>query len=203
MSGTIIINTEEFKSNDNGSNSIVTKIAFINPRGFGTISEQGPHIGLAYLAASCQQSGHDVRVLALNNVENPDEDAVISDLACWGADIIGFTVTSFCVAHAIQMASKVRLAIPKAKIIAGGIHPTMSLKRFLNENHLLFDVIVLGEGDLTILEVIDCMDMNKPLSKVHGIAFIKDNDVLITPPKKNKKIDKLPFPHTRFLNQIC
>ncbi|MFA6185730.1 MAG: radical SAM protein [Phycisphaerae bacterium] len=171
------------------------KIAFINPIGFGTMSEQGAHIGLAYIAASCQQAGHDVRVIALNNVKNPDENVVISDLACWGADIIGFTVNSFSVAHAIQMASKIRLAMPKTKIIAGGIHPTVSLKRFLNENHLLFDVIVLGEGDFTILEVIDCMDMNKPLSIVHGIAFIKDNDVFITPPRKRiKEIDKLPFP---------
>ena len=162
----------------------MAKIAFINPAGFGTISERGPHIGLAYLAASCRQYGCEVRVIALNNIEKPDENSIISDLACWGAEFIGFTVTSFSVDCTIQLASKIRQAIPKVKIIAGGIHPTICLDRFLKENQSLFDVIVLGEGDFTILEVIDCMDTNKPLSQISGIAFIKENNVLMTPPKK-------------------
>jgi len=77
--------------------------------------------------------------------------------------------------------------------VAGGQH-------FVEENvsHALrngVDVVVLGEGERTIAELLECFDRGGDLSDIRGIAFISGNEVVITAPREPvADFDELPIP---------
>jgi len=80
-----------------------------------------------------------------------------------------------------------------ARTIAGGQH-------FVEENiaqplHNGVDVVVIGEGEKTIAELLACFDADGDLSAVKGIAFLKDGKVVRTPERELlTDFDELPIP---------
>jgi len=77
--------------------------------------------------------------------------------------------------------------------IAGGSH-------FVEENleeALLsgLDYLVIGEGEITIKELIWALEGGQDVSKVKGIAFLKKGRMILTPPREPLvDFDNLPFP---------
>ncbi len=80
-----------------------------------------------------------------------------------------------------------------AHTVAGGHH-------FVEENveealHNGIDVVVLGEGERTIAELLACFDTGGDLSEVRGIAFIKDGQLIRTPAREPiTMFDEIPIP---------
>ncbi len=57
------------------------------------------------------------------------------------------------------------------------------------------DVVVLGEGERTIAELLECIDSDGDLADVKGIAFLRDDEVVITPSREPIcDFDELPIP---------
>ncbi|MFW6133535.1 MAG: B12-binding domain-containing radical SAM protein [Planctomycetota bacterium] len=79
------------------------------------------------------------------------------------------------------------------RTVAGGQH-------FVPDNveHALrngVDVVVLGEGDRTIVELLRCFDDGGDLSEVRGIAFLAGDEVVVTPAREPvTDFDELPIP---------
>ncbi|MFW6106696.1 MAG: B12-binding domain-containing radical SAM protein [bacterium] len=79
------------------------------------------------------------------------------------------------------------------RTIAGGHH-------FVDDNveHALrngIDVVVLGEGEKTIQELLTCLETGADLSTVRGIAFLKDGEVRQTSAREPiVAFDELPIP---------
>lgn len=77
--------------------------------------------------------------------------------------------------------------------IAGGHH-------FVDENieHALrngIDIVVIGEGDRTIQELLECFEKGANLSDVRGIAFLRDGKLCRTPDREPiTAFDELPIP---------
>ena len=60
--------------------------------------------------------------------------------------------------------------------------------------HQEVDVIVRGEGEQTLLELVHCYEKGAALRQVKGIAFRDGQDVVLTPPQPLVDVDKLPLP---------
>ena len=79
------------------------------------------------------------------------------------------------------------------RVIAGGHH-------FVEDNveqalHNGVDVVVLGEGEKTIAELLACFDTDGDLSGVRGIAYLKDGRLIRTPMREPiTAFDDLPIP---------
>jgi anaerobic magnesium-protoporphyrin IX monomethyl ester cyclase len=59
----------------------------------------------------------------------------------------------------------------------------------------VFDVVVVGEGEETIIELVDCVDQGSDFSAVKGIAYKNHGVVRFTSPRDFiKNLDCLPFP---------
>ena len=57
------------------------------------------------------------------------------------------------------------------------------------------DVVVLGEGEQTITELLACFDAGGDLAAVRGIAFLQDGRLVLTPPREPiTAFDELPIP---------
>ncbi|MBN1942852.1 MAG: radical SAM protein, partial [Phycisphaerae bacterium] len=79
------------------------------------------------------------------------------------------------------------------RTIAGGQH-------FVEDNveHALrngVDVVVLGEGEKTITELLACFEQGGDLSNIRGVAFLRDDELVLTPPREPiRDFDDLPIP---------
>jgi radical SAM superfamily enzyme YgiQ (UPF0313 family) len=81
-----------------------------------------------------------------------------------------------------------------AVTIAGGQHFVPQTVEHALRNGV--DVIVLGEGEHTIAELLDVLGRDGELAKVKGIAYIdRADELVITPPREPiRDFDRLPLP---------
>ncbi len=57
------------------------------------------------------------------------------------------------------------------------------------------DYVIRGEGEITLKELITCLDRRSDISSISGIAFRKNGKSIITPAKEVfRKLDELPMP---------
>ena len=72
------------------------------------------------------------------------------------------------------------------------------------QNFLLYgaDIIVFGEGEQTMLDIIKTLEQNSSLETVEGIAFKSEQQAIITTPPRalNKELDNIPTPNRKKIN---
>ena len=81
------------------------------------------------------------------------------------------------------------------RIISGGLNARALHKHFLANG---FDVVAMGEGEETIVDLVEQFSQPKPdLSRVNGIAFRDNGHIIVRPVAKvvgRRDLDELPFP---------
>lgn len=93
-----------------------------------------------------------------------------------------------------ELARLYKLNNPEGIAIAGGPDPTFRIEDWLRYT----DIIVIGEGEKTLLELMNKLIKNpKNLNSVKGIAFKKRKEVIITKPQElltSSELSQLPHP---------
>ncbi len=164
------------------------KIALVNPPQFTRYPQ--PPMGLAQIAAVLESNGYRVTIVDANALKlNPQE--VVSRLA--DADIVGLTAMTPTVSAALEVAAAVKGSRPELPVILGGAHATLLPEETLAAAPEI-DVIVRGEGEETILELLQALEEKRPLSDIQGISYRKDGKVVSNPARSgNVEMDSLPF----------
>jgi anaerobic magnesium-protoporphyrin IX monomethyl ester cyclase len=103
----------------------------------------------------------------------------------------GFTCNAYSCARTCEIAKKID---DKIITVVGGIHfsftPEESLMNFPE-----IDIIVRGEGELTIVDLIKTLKKDEKLDKVKGISFRQKKTIMHTPSRPLiKNLDSLPYP---------
>jgi anaerobic magnesium-protoporphyrin IX monomethyl ester cyclase len=177
------------------------KIALVNPpppRG-AFVHYQNPLIGLAYMAAVLKKNGYEVSVLDCPAL-NMTYDGLGQEILRFEPDIVGITSVTVTFASALKAARDIKQSYPKALIVFGGPHVTVLDEQILREQPEI-DVIVRGEGEITLLELARLASESKlgDLSDVAGLTFRKDGLVARTPDRPFiQNLDELPFPAYEF-----
>lgn len=84
------------------------------------------------------------------------------------ADVLAFSCNSFNWSVTKKVIQAVRGYGYRGKIILGGIHPTYFYKHILDTNDI--DFVVLGDGDISILELLEALDRGHKKISSPGIA---------------------------------
>lgn len=152
-------------------------------------------IGMAYIAAALKQAGHDV-VIYSQDVHHYPEEHLTRFLDNEPFDIIGVSVIAGY--YQYQKLLKISAAIHASKrrpkhYILGGHGPCPEPDYFLNKTGA--DIVVLGEGEQTVVELLPALSGGRPLKDVLGIAF-RDNGRTIINERRPliKDIDEIPWP---------
>jgi len=173
-------------------------IALVNPPGIKTFSglqmhTPNPPLGLAYVAAALREAGFAYQVIdatgAALDAVSPYPDR--SDFMMQGltveetvrripaeADVIGVSCmfsTLWPLTH--RVADAIRARFPRALLVLGGEHGTAVPEHVLATSP--FDVVVLGEGEETFVELLRARTSGTPLAAVKGIAY-RDNGRVVT-----------------------
>lgn len=152
-----------------------------------------PH-GLAYIAAVLLKNGHDVEVYNQDMHHYPEEH-LTEKLNKSKFDVIGVSVIGGY--YQYRKLLKISIAIKSAKnrplFIIGGHGPSPEPEFFLRKTEA--DVVVIGEGEITVIELLNALASKKSLTDIKGIAFRTGDKVYVNKHRDLiKDIDSIAFP---------
>ncbi|MFM7203955.1 MAG: B12-binding domain-containing radical SAM protein [Myxococcota bacterium] len=148
---------------------------------------QSPPLNIAVVAGALLRAGHEVRALDLDG-EPWREKELPQLLRQFDPGLVGITFRTPVFREAKRLAAQVRLGAPHARLIAGGVHASVRPEEVVQGP---FDIAVINEGDLTILE----LAAGKPLEEIPSICFLKDGLPFRTPERTTLvELDGLAYP---------
>ncbi|MBN2071485.1 MAG: cobalamin-dependent protein [Candidatus Krumholzibacteriota bacterium] len=166
----------------------------------------GPPHGLGYLAANLQKYGHEVVILD-GALANYSWKRLEAEMKKHNPDIVGISFITKNRFPAFKVIKIARNMFPDCMIVAGGPHPSLAVQDTLEHIEEL-DVIVIGEGEQTIVELAQVRQGKRTLSDVSGIAYLEKGETVMTDRRERLNLDDLPFParelyyHNNFMERI-
>lgn len=108
-------------------------------------------------------------------------------------EIIGITSVTPSFPNALKVASIIKASQPDITIVMGGPHVTFKDKCALDNGTI--DIIVRGEGEYTLLELVEAHELGSPFSNILGISFKDAEGTKRTPNRPLiENLDELPLP---------
>lgn len=154
------------------------------------------HLGLGYLAAYLLRQGHAVRVLDAKNEAVTDE-ALRQHLRVFQPEIFGVTSMTHEIHTAAEACGVVKRSHPEIWTVVGGAHTSALPERTLEEFPAI-DIVVAGEGEITMTEMMEAKARGaRPaeLGNILGVAFRVNAGVYRTGKRPwLENLDELPFP---------
>lgn len=170
-------------------------------------------LGILYIAAVLDQEGYKPEILdafmanfPFRKIGNTTEvgmpyEKIKEEIQRRQPEIVGITnpFTSQ-VDHAIKVADIVKEVDSSIITIVGGPHVTVVPKQFL-EVAKNVDIVVMGEGEYTMLDILRSLERNNGLNNVEGIAYRSEKKIMINSPRQfNNDLDNLPYPAYHLIN---
>lgn len=177
------------------------KILLVHPLGYSSkkagtdVSRMAnimPPLGLASIAAFLD--AHSIENDIIDCYAHPDSDErIMAYVRKETPGFIGFSCTTSSFFDGIRLAGMVKEILPEIKTIFGGVHAS-SMKEKILEEFDLADYCVVGEGELTLKELLSTDP--EALSSVSNIAYRKDDGtpVFTGYRKELLDLDSLPLP---------
>lgn len=149
------------------------------------------NIGLGQLVAVLKEYKYNVKFA---NFSNFIESEFISIIKKERPDVIGFRCLTPERHNVVHMLKLIKNIDKNIITILGGPHPSILFKQMLT-HYPEIDFIIIGEGEYTLLELVEAIKKKKDYRKIPGIAFLKDGIVVQTKKRESiKNIDTIPPP---------
>ena len=156
-------------------------------------------MGLGYIASVLKNSGFEVMMLD-PEANLMSENAIRAVIKSFSPSVIGISCSTPNIYEARDLAKIVRQE-SSATIVLGGAHasslPVLTLKQFSD-----FDLVVYGEGELTMLELCQTLKAGKQqMHKIKGIAYRANGGILVNEARPwISDLDQLSFPERSLLD---
>lgn len=151
-------------------------------------------LSLAYIAMALRSEGIKFEVRDYNFCKD-QRQAFFHDIQTENFDVIllGGHLGNYSYKHLKETCHDIKKFYPEILIITGG--PMVSCAPRLILENMDIDVVVIGEGERTIVDVIHRLKDKNGLKDCHGIAYKDHGEIVITPPKERiSDLDALPYP---------
>jgi radical SAM superfamily enzyme YgiQ (UPF0313 family) len=153
-------------------------------------------LGTLSVASSLTQAGHEVRFL---NGAFLSHQAILDQVAAFRPRWVGIYATTFGWPAADKTAADIRKRDPQVFLCAGGPYPIAMQDRCLTEGRA-FDAVVTGEGERTVIEMLERLSRGRGLDGVRGVVFREGGGINVNPPRPlMTDLDDLPFPDRKLL----
>lgn len=179
------------------------KVLFVNPpqtaskyKFMGVIA---PPLGIAYMAGVLQENNIDVEILDAS-AEDMDFKDVEKELLKRKPDLVALTALTPTIGRALETAQVVKETLPDSIVVMGGYHPTFNFIETLEDENV--DIIIRGEGEYIMLNLVQALENQSSLHDVKGIVFEDKNskEIVVNPEAPLiQDLDELPFPALNLL----
>ena len=151
--------------------------------------EAAPPLALLALAPLLEERGYSVDIID-STIEPGYKERILEQLdeaICLGVSI----VTGPMIDEAIEVALAVKEKQPDFPVVLGGWHPSTRARQSLEAPYV--DVVVRGQGERTLLEIVDCFAEGRELEGVSGCSYkTSSGEVIENPSRPVVNIDTLP-----------
>ena len=136
-------------------------------------------MGTAYIASSLQSQGHEVIVYNQDQYHYPEEH-LTKFIDENNFDVVGIGTQGgyYQYKKLLLISNAINKTRKRPLFVLGGHIASPEPEYFLRKTHA--DIVVIGEGERTIVELLDTLQTGLPLSQIKGIAFLKNNKCIIT-----------------------
>jgi magnesium-protoporphyrin IX monomethyl ester (oxidative) cyclase len=185
----------------------------IQPKSWGKPNVFQPY-DIAYVAAVLEKQ-HKVCIIdspteGQKNLKQIDEaryqmgltsEELTGKIKRWSPDIVGITIPfSGWSKPAFDVASTVKSVDNDIITVLDGQHPSARPAYCLEDQNI--DFVVIGEREYTMSELVESIEQGttQDFSQINGIAFKKNGETVVTPPRPLiQDLDSLPFPARHLL----
>lgn len=148
-------------------------------------------LGIGYLVSALQKH-HDVEAYHYMMMDTAIKE-VLERLSSFKPDVVALTCSTFNRGFVRNIIGFIKNLASEIKIVVGGVHASFCYDQILL--HYGADVVVIGEGELTLAELCNVMDKQASLKSVRGIAYTESNKVVLNPPREViQNLDDLAMP---------
>jgi anaerobic magnesium-protoporphyrin IX monomethyl ester cyclase len=147
-----------------------------------------PLLSLATIAAPLVQKGYEGKVVDMDlpGMTLAKLQRAIRDYA---PSYVGITGTTPLHNEMVNLSQLVKDNDNLITVVVGGVHASVLPEEFIHLDSV--DVVVYGEGDFTLIEILSGM----PLEEVKGIYYKSDGSVIQNEPRERvQDLDTLPYP---------
>ena len=153
-------------------------------------------IGMSLIASVLAAHGHSTRIIHYNEeIGNPlDLDDLDAQIGRFEPELIAFSSVSNQYKYVKIIAAHIKKKYDVPTVL-GGVHGTITPGSVLLGGDI--DIVVMGEGELAIVELTKKLENKEDYSALDNIATLVDGAVRINPLRKlldRASIDTLPFP---------
>ncbi len=132
-------------------------------------------------------SNHDTHILDMRIDEDLD-----TEFSKFRPDVVGCSCVAANSHLAKQVLRRVKEAAPNIVTVVGGHHPSLMPEGC---NEAFIDVVVIGEGEDTLYEIVGAYESKRDWGEIPGIAYrSKDGRFRINQDRELMDLDKLPIP---------
>jgi anaerobic magnesium-protoporphyrin IX monomethyl ester cyclase len=163
-----------------------------------------PPLGTIQAAACLRKNNYNTALFDTNFVKNPLE--IVDTLRSFKPEILviyddGFNyLTKMCLTRMRDAAfSMIKVAKEfNIHVIVSSSDSTDHFEKYLTAGA---DEIILGEGEITLMELVNAVEKKKDISNIPGIAYKGDGGVIKTKPREIlRDLDSLPLPAWDLIN---
>ncbi|MDP2168545.1 MAG: radical SAM protein [Thermodesulfovibrionales bacterium] len=151
-------------------------------------------LGTLYVASSLIQAGHEVNFL---NGAFMSHEEIMAHVKSYKPEFAGIYSTTFGWKKALKTAKDIKDADKDIFICTGGPYPIAMKDACLVDN---IDAVVTGEGELTVVEMLERLQAGKGLEGVQGVIYKDSGKAVVNPPRPLiADLDSIPFPKRELL----
>ncbi len=171
------------------------RVLFITPPFHaGVVEVAGRWVPLyfVYLAGALRASGHEPHIYdaMTKDVGYSEIEARIRELR---PDIVATTAITCTSLDAIKVIELAKRVDPSIRTLCGGIHATFMHEEMFSLTDAL-DFVVVGEGEETIVELVNAISKSSDPANVRGIAYRQDGKIIRTPKRPYiEDLDGMPM----------
>ena len=162
------------------------KVVFFFPS-FASTEATAP-LGILAVATPLMRAGYSVQLIDSTITPNFKKRVLeeVRDAVCLAISL----VTGPMIRETVEIARAVKLWKPDFPIVLGGWHPSLLPKQTLESPYI--DIVVRGQGEDTLLEVVQHIEARASLDLVPGIGFKRDRRLHFTTERPLRPIVDLP-----------
>jgi radical SAM superfamily enzyme YgiQ (UPF0313 family) len=148
-----------------------------------------PPLGVWRLAGVLESAGVETKVFDPNCCREPPQRALERELFGGAWDVIGVSTTGMTLRFDLELAHIVRRVMPKALIVAGGMEATFRPELMFELGP--FDLVVLGEGEHPLLDLVGRLRARQPLNGIAGTVERTRDGKMLSIPQRALNRDEL------------
>jgi anaerobic magnesium-protoporphyrin IX monomethyl ester cyclase len=161
----------------------IKRVALITPPYHsGVVESAGTwlNVGFVYIAGSLRAAGYEVDYYDAMSLWHKWPE-IKARIEAFKPDVVATTSFTASIIKALELCDLAKQINPSVVTVLGNVHAAFCYDEILKDYHDTLDYIVCGEGEVTLVELLNCLNAGGDPASIDGLAFWRAGNVVVTP----------------------